>query len=87
MKSWESRPTEVANLLNPAFCGEILSNTISSYHSTTHKNFPFALSFLILPIVLHSPTRRTMPPRKGMHVWLQENPEIKINFANREAVA
>jgi hypothetical protein len=24
-----------------------------------------------------------MPPQKGLHVWLQEKPEIKIEFAKR----
>jgi hypothetical protein len=83
MESWDLRPIEIANLLNPAFCGEIMLNTMTSYQATAKKNFPFALSFLILPIILYSHTRQIIPLKQDMYSWIQENPEIKIGFADR----
>lgn len=83
MDSWICRPIEVANLLNPAFCGEILYHTISGYHATSQRNFPYVFSFLTLPIILHSNTREKIPPKKDMYSWLQENPELKIGFSSR----
>ncbi|MFA5331269.1 MAG: three component ABC system middle component [Methanoregula sp.] len=83
MEAWESRPIEIKNLLNPAFCGELLLNTMTSYQVTAKKNFPFALSFLTLPIILHASTRHTIPIKQDMYSWIQENPGIKIGFADR----
>jgi hypothetical protein len=83
MDSWEMRPIEVANLLNPAFCGEILFYAMSGYHAESQKNFPYVYSFLVLPIILHSNTREKIPPKKNMNSWIQENPEIKIGFSDR----
>ena len=53
MKSWNMRTHEVAFLLNPAFCGRVLYSTIKTYNDKTCRAFPFPLSYLILPLVLH----------------------------------
>ena len=37
MVSWQERPSEVSYLLNPAFCGRIIYNTISEYYSSSEK--------------------------------------------------
>jgi hypothetical protein len=47
---------EIRNLLNPAFCGEILRNTIKEYENHDKNDFPFSLIFFILPLVLHQDT-------------------------------
>ncbi|WP_274362919.1 three component ABC system middle component [Paenibacillus thermotolerans] len=85
MNSWNQRPTEVANLLNPAFCGYILKEYVKSYESETGTGVPFELMFLLLPIVLHRHTREQLPStiRTHLQYWLQSNPEIRIGFANR----
>ena len=31
LPSWENRPVTVANLLNPAFCGEIIRIMLKAY--------------------------------------------------------
>lgn len=76
------RPEEIANLLNPAFCGEIIRRCIKKFYEVSEEKFDFALIYLILPIVLHRGTRDKISPysRKQMHVWLQENQEVRINF-------
>ncbi|TDX44478.1 three component ABC system middle component [Orenia marismortui] len=85
MKSWQDKPVEVSYLLNPSFCGELFRRSMKKYKNVTSNNLPYPLIFLILPIVLHKVTRDKMPStaRKKMHTWLQENPEVKINFAKR----
>lgn len=85
MIPWEKRPVEIANLLNPAFCGEVLRRCIAKYQAESARPFPHALLFLVLPIVLHRKTRESMPinTRKQMHAWIMENQEIKIGFAER----
>jgi len=85
MKSWHARPTEVANLLNPAFCGYLLMEYVKQYEVETGTGVPFELMFLLLPVVLHKPTRECLPSSTRTHfpVWLQRHPEIRIDFANR----
>lgn len=85
MNPFENRPTEVANLLNPAFCGEILLRAIAQYRTTSGQAFPYALAFLVLPIVLHKRTRESIPlrTRQQLHAWLQEHQEVRVGFAER----
>ena len=82
---WEDRPIVVANLLNPAFCGEILRIAIKAYQKETGKGLPFALSFLILPILLHEDTRGRLPSSVGTKFfqWLEENAIVKLFIGKR----
>jgi len=84
MIPWERRPLEIAHLLNPAFCGEVLRRCVVTYTSNATRPMPYALSFLVLPIVLHPPTRALIATRqRQFHAWLQQHPELKISFAER----
>lgn len=85
MKNWKERPVEVANLLNPAFCGEVISIAVREYNNISLQGFPFALVYMILPIVLHKKTRDriNLRGRVPMHVWLQDNQDLKVNFSDR----
>jgi hypothetical protein len=83
--AWERRPVEVANLFNPAFCSILLRGAVSAYQGERDAGMPYVLSFLVLPLVLHKPTRDALPSttRTKMHVWLQNRPETQIGFVNR----
>ena len=85
MTLWETRSTEVANLLNPAFCGELMLCCIKTYMETSKKPFPYPLVFLILPIILHKKTRTSISKttREQLHVWIRFNQEIKIGHTKR----
>jgi len=85
MIAWQERPVEVANLLNPAFCGVITQEFVKEYNSQTSTGVPFELVFLVLPIILHKKTRDLLPMRSTtmMHVWLQKHPEVRIGFSQR----
>jgi hypothetical protein len=86
MKSWDERPKELANLLNPAFCCSVLTSSIVGYNSNVQNSgMPFSLSFMALPIVLHKSTRELIPrsSKTSMISWLQDNPSIKIKYYER----
>ena len=57
---------------------------ISGLGQTTNK-FPFALSFIILPILLHKETREKMPRsvRTYFFVWVEENDYLFFDFSKR----
>ena len=83
--SWIERNTIVANLFNPAFCGEIIRATVKEYNKHTNTQFPYAYTFLILPIVLHKATRDRMPRsvRTYFFVWVEKNDDLFFDFAKR----
>jgi hypothetical protein len=88
MPPWTERPTEVANLLNPAFIGALLRTAVKTYVSEAHKGMPFEAAFLILPFCLHSPTARRLPARATstpLHAWLQreENRDVLVGLGER----
>jgi hypothetical protein len=85
MLSWKKRPFEIANLLNPAFCSVLLYESISEYSKKKGQGMPFALSYLILPIILHKQTRHALPKNAIalLHPWFQNNGEVRIGFAQR----
>lgn len=85
-KTWEKRSIITAHLLNPAFCGEVIRRTITSFNDNEKEmKFPFILSFLILPIVLHKRTRAKMPLRSStyFHSWVEDNEHLFIDYAER----
>ena len=83
MVGWEQRPLELANLFNPAFCSILLHDSILAYQNENAQGMPYPVVFLILPIVLHKSTREKLPSKitTKMHVWVQNNPEVHIHFA------
>ena len=83
MKSWLNRSPEVAYLLNPAFCARILYGVASSYKKECQRDFPYVLSYLVLPIVLHKRTRQKILLATHMKVWIQRNPELLIGYSKR----
>lgn len=83
--SWTERNTIVANLFNPAFCGEIIRVTAKEYNKHTNTKFPYAFAFIVLPIVLHKPTRERMPRtvRTYFFVWVEKNDDLFFDFSKR----
>ena len=83
MTVWQKRTPEVAYLLNPAFCATVLYVAIREYQERAFCGFPFPLIYLVLPIVLHKDTRERINSRSNMISWLQNNPDVLVNFALR----
>src|ERR1700681_3010467 len=88
MLPWNERPTEVANLLNPAFVGVLLRKAIDGYTEEVQSGMPFELLFLVPPFCLHPATAERLPRSPSvtpLHVWLQreENRDVLLAFADR----
>lgn len=85
MKPWKERPKEVANLLNPAFCSSILNSSVLGYNQVNKKDMPLPILFMVLPIILHEPTRNALPNRvnKSLVTWIKENNSIRMLFHER----
>jgi hypothetical protein len=85
MQVWQKRAVEEANLFNPAFCVVLLAKTAEEFTKKTRQPFPFALTFLVLPVVLHRGTRTALPASTVTSLlhWVQENREQLVNFAVR----
>ena len=83
MKSWNLRTHEVAFLLNPAFCGRVLYSTIKTYNEKANRALPFPLIYLVLPLVLHKETRANINSRTQLQLWVQQYPQLLIDFPKR----
>src|ERR1700733_10073901 len=85
MKRWSKRAPEEANLFNPAFCATILAKAADEYTKKANRPFPYSLSFLVLPIVLHHGTRMALPSTTitALLPWIQEHREPLVNFPLR----
>jgi hypothetical protein len=62
MRTWTERSNEVAYLLNPAFCCAMLTSSVLDYTSIKSEGMDYPLVFMVLPIILHAPTRKALPP-------------------------
>lgn len=88
MPPWNDRPTEVANLYNPAFFGVLLRKAIERYTEEAKAGMPFELLFLVPPFCLHPATANRLPRSPSatpLHVWLQreKNRDVLVSFAQR----
>jgi hypothetical protein len=82
---WEQRPQDVANLLNPAFDGFLLYHAIAGFQREAEDGMPFELAFLVLPLVLHEPTRSRLPSKVTTHLptWLQDHRDVLLGLGDR----
>jgi hypothetical protein len=82
---WEERPIELANLLNPAFCALLMRDTAGGYQSLSSQGLPYALAYLVLPVVLYPPARTALPSSTAslLTSWLQEHPTVQFQVATR----
>lgn len=85
MSSWTERPSEVANLMNPWFCGLLLRGAAEGYATELAGGLPFELSFLVLPVIMHKRTRASLPRgvATSMVGWIAENPAVLVGMAER----
>lgn len=88
MTEWADRSQEERALLNPGFCANLLWHAANGYARDSDNALSFEESFLVLPFVLHRPTRETLPRsiRTSLAVWLDENPLARGRVASRACV-
>lgn len=75
MNSWNMRPQEVANLLNPAFSCVAIATFVFSYSKVKNEGMPLVLAFIALTVLLNEKSRNALPntPRKSLANWLEKN--------------
>ena len=84
MRSWDYRSKEIAYLLNPAYCGKILYSSIKKYNEASQRGaFPFALTYLILPLMLYPGAPEKINAKSRFSKFVNDNPELFINFGKR----
>jgi hypothetical protein len=85
MQPWPTRVVEEANLFNPAYCATLLAKAVDEFAKKGARPLPFALSFLVLPIVLHRGTRSALPGSTvtSLLPWIQDNRDQLVNFTQR----
>lgn len=82
----EARSTEERNLLNPSFCSVLLWYATRGYSNQSEsEGLPFEVAFLVLPMVLHRETRKSLPktPKTSVPVWLDLNPLARSHITDR----
>lgn len=72
---WDERTREEANLLNPAFMGQLIERAATGHGERAQGGLPWPLIFIALPVVLHKPTREALPRdvRTSMAAWARDN--------------
>ena len=85
MRTWIERPQEEAHLLNPSFCCLGIAAAVAGYHETAQRGLPLPLTYMILPIALHRPTRELLPRsrRTTLPMWIQDNAAARVLFYER----
>lgn len=79
MKPWSQRPIEHRTLLNPAFLALLVTEAARGYVDERAAPLPFAFAFLAVPLVVHEPTRESMPTiSTSMFAWLQRHPQARV---------
>lgn len=85
LPDWGDQPREEARLLNPAFIAALLWASADGHGAEVGTGLPYPLSFIALPVVLHRPTRTTLPSTKrtSLAAWLSANPRALVGFSHR----
>lgn len=76
---------ENRRLLNPAFCGVVISNTAIAYTSVFDRGLPLLYSYLVIPMVFHRETRHRLPASLATKLvtWTERNSDVLTGLAER----
>jgi hypothetical protein len=87
MSEWSDRPRIEATMLNPALLAVLLSAAAHAYEKAKEdkQRMPWPLGFLVLPLVLHRPTRAELPRNTRTHLstWIRRHPLLRAGFPSR----
>lgn len=80
---WDERPLDYRNLLNPAFCGVILTKAAKDYGDLAGHGMPLSLMFLLLPLSMPAYIRDILPTNSAssLPAWVHEHPEVRVGLA------
>ncbi|MGW9068006.1 three component ABC system middle component [Streptomyces yangpuensis] len=85
MTVWADRHPISAAMLNPALISGILATAAQGYDKERDQGMPWALGFIVAPMVLHGPTRQALPHSTRTHLaaWAGQHPVIRAGFPAR----
>lgn len=85
MRRWNQRPTEEANLFNPAFLAALIYEFIKAYEPEEDSGASLFLVLLALTMSLHGNSRDRLPTTTGSNLynWVMDNQDLQIGFAER----
>jgi hypothetical protein len=83
--SWPERPPEEAANLNPAFCAELIGRAVSEFNRARRTPLNIATAFVVLPLILHKPTRDRLPGRANavFATWVAEHNSLLAELPDR----
>ena len=86
-KAWGARSSTTATMLNPALIAVLIAVSAGEYERKRDEFMPWALSFIVLPLVLTKRTREALPRRTSTHVahWCEQNPGLQVSIATQAA--
>lgn len=85
IQHWNQRPTEEANLFNPAFLAALVYEFVKAYEPEEDGGSSVFLVLLALAMTLHGNTRDRLPATTGSNLynWVMDNQDLQIGFAER----
>lgn len=85
MRNWYTRPIEIRNLFNPAFCALVLCRAFNGYQELKEEGMPFSLSLLVLPLCLHKQSREIINGNNKTYLLkvIERNPQLLLGFDGR----
>jgi hypothetical protein len=81
-----TRPFEEEALFNAAFLAMVVRDAAADHAERSDgRGLPTVLAYLIAPLALHGPTRRSLPGKvtSQMGEWTRGHPEALIGLADR----
>ena len=77
--------SEEIALFNPAFLARVLHDAVIDYEKDARQNMPVPLAFLLVPLVLHKPTRDDLPTLASSpsQTWIREPPRHLAQLGTR----
>ena len=80
-----TRPVEEEALFNPAFLALVVRAAAAEHEERSRgRGIPVVLAYLVAPLALHGPTRRTLPSNvtAQMGEWIRNHPEALVDLAD-----
>lgn len=87
MNEWDEEESIAAAYLNPALSSFVLAHAANAYALKREEGMDWMLSFVLVPLVFHRPTRKNLPRDSRTHLgsWVWGNPGLVARFPDRMA--
>lgn len=85
LPAWDVRSPVPAAMFNPALICTTIATAANQYEETSGFPMPWPLAYLVVPLVLHRPTREALPRTKATSLakWAGENTVLVLGLPAR----